>query len=96
MTSQLFAQPVSIFVGLGFPHDVKSVWGAYEALTEWTGNRGPMHVMAINVCRSALSGEADIEAARFAFESFARSRGILAPDALIDTVSRAGDEWLAA
>lgn len=96
MTTKRFDQPVAIFVGLGFPHDVDNVWEAYGLLVEWNGKRGPTHVMALNACRGALSNEADVEAARIAFVAFARSRGILAPDALAKAAARAAEEWLAA
>ncbi|MEP9371925.1 DUF982 domain-containing protein [Mesorhizobium sp. KR1-2] len=96
MNTKRFTQPVAIFVGLGFPRDVDNVWEAYEALIEWNGNRGPMHAMALNVCRSALTNETDVDAARIAFIAFARSRGILVPDAHEESTSRAAEEWLAA
>ncbi|WP_442580219.1 DUF982 domain-containing protein [Mesorhizobium sp. ASY16-5R] len=91
-----FTQPVSIFVGLGFPHDVGTPTEAYRILNEWTGSRGPTHAMALNVCRLAIAGEVDADTARLAFEAFARVRGILAPDAMVEVARRVSDEWLAA
>jgi hypothetical protein len=96
MDADRFAQPVSIFIGLGFPHDVESASEAYRVLNEWTGGRGPAHTFALDICRAAMAGQDKPENARLAFEAFARSRGILAPDALVETASRAAEEWLAA
>jgi hypothetical protein len=39
------------------------------------------------VWRSAIAGEADMEAARASFEAFTRARGIIAPDALAKAAS---------
>ena len=96
MIGQKFEQPVSIFVGLGFPCDVVTPSEAFELLNDWSGKRGEMHSMALGLCRRAAIGEADIETARAAFEAFARSRGILAEDALIEAARRASEEWMAA
>ncbi|MEQ1954385.1 DUF982 domain-containing protein [Mesorhizobium sp. CN2-181] len=96
MSRNRFAQPVSIFVGLGFPRDVETPQEAFQVLNEWAGSRGPTHAMALNVCRMALGDEMSIEAARIAFEAFAEARGMLAPDAMIDAAKRASDEWLPA
>ena len=95
-TQQRFAEPVSIFVGLGFPYDVETAEQAYRVLNEWPGTKSLMHVRALQVCRSAIAGEADIEAARASFEAFARARGILAPDALAEAASDLSKDWLTA
>ena len=95
MIVQKFEQPVSIFVGLGFPCDVVTPSEAFELLNDWPGKREEMHSMALRLCRLAAIGEADTEIAGAAFEAFARSRGILAEDALIDTARRANEEWMA-
>lgn len=89
-----FTQPVSIFVGLGFAREIETVGQAFEMLNEWTGARGPAYATALGVCRKALEDGGDIETARFAFETFASSRGILAPDALVLAARQAADEWL--
>jgi hypothetical protein len=91
---QKFSQPVAIFIGLGFPYDVETPLDALRVLDEWTGSRGPIHTMATGVCRSALAKKADTDAARLAFEAFARSRGLLAPDALDTAVQQAAEEWV--
>lgn len=94
MNRTRFAQPVPIFIGLGFPHDVETPLEAFHVLNEWTGSRGPTHSMALNVCRQALSGETTSEAARLAFEAFARARGMLAPEALAEAAHRISEEWM--
>lgn len=81
MHSRQFAQPVSIFIGLGFPHTVGSAREAFELLNDWpSGGRGPTHAAAIDACRAAMAFECDDETARQAFEAFARRSGILAPE----------------
>jgi hypothetical protein len=93
---QKFLQPVPIFVGLGFPYDVETPLDALRVLDEWAGSRGPAHTMAKAVCRAALAGDADVDAARIAFEAFAKSRGILAPEALEAAAAQyAAEEWIA-
>jgi hypothetical protein len=94
MSGSRFSKPVSIFVGLGFPQDIETPSEAFRALTEWHGSRGPSHAMSINVCRTALVDETRVEAARIAFEAFARARGMLAPDAMVETAKHASEEWL--
>ena len=54
---------------------------------------GPAGMMA--AYSAAMSGKEQPAKARLAFEAFAKSRGILAPEALIETAGRAADEWLA-
>jgi hypothetical protein len=39
MKPDMFRQPVSIFVGLGFPAEVRSVIDAYRHLVEWPGSQ---------------------------------------------------------
>lgn len=92
---QKFSKPVSVFVGFGFPYEVETPLDALRILDEWTGSRGASHTIAKAVCRSAMAGDADIEAARVAFDGFARSRGILAPDALEMAAKQAAAEWVA-
>lgn len=94
MVGHKFDQAVSIFVGLGFPCDVATPSEAFELLNEWLGKRGELHSAALRLCRLATIGEVDVTAARVALEAFARSRGILAEDALIDTARRTSEEWM--
>lgn len=96
MTTKRFTRPVSIYIGLGFPRDVETVQEAREVLHEWSGARGPAYTAALLACQSALAGELAIEDARRAFETFASTIGIIAPDALSETAARAAEDWLAA
>lgn len=89
----LFAQPVPIFVGLGFPHDVNSVEEALEVLNEWAGSRGSAHADAFAAVSAAIGGSS-VSAARLAFEAFASKAGILAPDALELAAKKAAEAWL--
>jgi hypothetical protein len=82
MINKTFKQPVSIFVGLGFPHQVANVLDAYRILSEWNSPRCPAHASALKACKAALAGEVKEETALGNFEDFARSRGILVPEAL--------------
>jgi len=95
MTMKPFAPPISIFVGLGFLHQVDTASGAYVMLNEWGGRRGPLHALALELCRSAADGKADTETARTAFENFAQKCGILARDPIISPANRAA-EWMSA
>jgi hypothetical protein len=95
MYTNRFEQPVSIFIGLGFPREVETPSEAFQVLNEWDGVRSASHATALNACRAACTGEVDVEMARNVFEAFARSRGILAPDALAMAAQQAIDEWMA-
>ena len=94
MNTNTFKQPVPIFVGLGFPHQVESVGEAHQILSDWpTASRGFDHAVALDACRSALAGEVDSDTARSVFERFARRRGILAPEAMAASASQLASEW---
>ncbi|HET9534398.1 MAG: DUF982 domain-containing protein [Mesorhizobium sp.] len=95
MDTKRFAHPVSIFVGLGFPRQIETASEAFQVLNEWNGARNPTHAMALNVCRAASAGEVGVEASRLAFEAFARTRGMLAPDAATIPGKQAIDEGMA-
>jgi hypothetical protein len=96
MNSRQFSRPVSIFVGLGFAHDVGSVGAAFELLNDWPfRRRGPVHEEAMDTCRAALACECDDEAARQAFEAFAQAAGISAPH-MPSRSAQAIDNWTAA
>jgi Protein of unknown function (DUF982) len=96
MDRMRFAQPVSIIVGLGFPRQIETVSEAFQALNEWNGARGPTHAMALKLCRAGSAGEVDVEVGRLAFEAFARTRGILTPNAAQIAAKQALDEGMAA
>jgi len=77
-----FPQPISIFVGLGFPREVGDVLEAYKLLNEWPeGGRGPAHLGALHTCAAALGGHGTGLDAWEAFQAFAVDRGILASEA---------------
>ena len=76
-----FSHPVNVFVGLGFPYEISSLMEACQVLDEWSGSRTSTYEATSAACRAALAGKTDVEAARLAFEAFARAGGILAPDA---------------
>jgi hypothetical protein len=96
MDSKRFAQPVSIIVGLAFPHQIETVSEAFQVLNEWNGARSPTHAMALKLCRAGSAGEVDVEVGRLAFEAFARTRGILAPNAAAIAAKLAVDEGMVA
>lgn len=95
MLTTRFDKPVSVFVGLGFPRDVETVWQAYELLNDWP-HRGPAHAAALDACRAGLNGDVDADTVRGVFEAFARKAGILAPDALELAAADYAREWLSA
>ena len=95
-SSKSFSQPVSVFVGLGFPHEIGSVLEAYQFLDEWTGSRSPSHAATMALCQAAIAGEQEVESVRVAFKAFAAARGILAPDAVELAVARVAKEWMPA
>ena len=97
MDTKRFAHPVSVIIGLGFPREIATASEAFQMLKEWNGARSPTLAMALNVCRAASAGEVDVEAAgRLAFEAFARTRGMLAPDAVAIAAKQAVDEGMGA
>jgi hypothetical protein len=96
MTVQKFERPVSIFVGLGFPCSVATPAEAFELLNDWSGKRGETHSKALRLCYLATIGEADIETAKDALEAFARSRGILAEEAMFETMRAVNEKWKSA
>ena len=93
MADAKFDEPVSIFIGLGFPRDVESVIDAYDVLIEWNGKRDLHQSDAIEVCRKALNGERSGEDARKAFQRFALNRGILSEDAYGRAALTLAREW---
>lgn len=94
MNTNRFAQPVSIFIGLGFPREIETASEAFQVLNEWDGARSPAHAAALDICCAACAGEVDVEPARVVFEAFARARGILASDALTMAAQQVVDEWM--
>jgi len=55
MRPDMFRQPVTIFVGLGFPAEVQTVMDAYRHLAEWPASlRDIAHSVALRACSAAL------------------------------------------
>lgn len=80
MKPDMFKEPVSILVGLGFPAEVRSVMDAYRHLTEWpASSRDPAHKIALKACAAALRDEIEAETARSLFAAFAEKHHLLAP-----------------
>ncbi|MFT4002418.1 MAG: DUF982 domain-containing protein, partial [Rhizobium sp.] len=85
----MFKQPVSILVGLGFPTEVRSVTEAYRHLCEWPASfRDSAHSVALKACGAALRGEIEAETARGLFAAFADRNDLLAPDTDMIVASR--------
>lgn len=80
MKPDMFRQPVSILVGLGFPAEVRSVMDAYRHLVEWpVSQRDSAHSVAFKACSAALRGDIEAETARGLFAAFAEKHDLLAP-----------------
>ena len=81
MKPDMFRQPVSILVGLGFPTEVRSVMDAYRHLVEMPASlRDTAHSIALKACGAALRGEIEAETARGLFAAFAQKHDLLAPE----------------
>ena len=77
----VFEEPVSLFVGLGLPVQVRTVAEAYALLGEWPPSKtDPAHTMAIKACKAALSGKIEAQTARGLFVAFAHRHDLLAPE----------------
>lgn len=86
MKPDMFRQPVTILVGLGFPAEVQTVMDAYRHLVEWPSvNRDTAHSVALKACSAALRGDIEAETARGLFAAFAEKHDLLAPD--IDVIA---------
>jgi len=89
MKPDMFRQPVSILVGLGFPAEVRGVMDAYRHLVEWPASqRDSAHSVALKACRAALRGEIEAETARGLFAAFAEKHDLLAPET--DVIAASG------
>ncbi|OWV73181.1 hypothetical protein ATY77_09345 [Rhizobium sp. R634] len=89
MKPDMFRQPVSVLVGLGFPFEVRSVMDAYRHLTEWpTSLRDSAHSIALKACGAALRGEIEPETARGLYVAFAEKHDLLAPEDQVIAVSQ--------
>lgn len=81
MLSQAFEEPITVWVGLGFPRKLNSVVDAYQFANEYCGNT-PEQRAAIRACKAALVGEIDAETAKGVFVAFAKKKGLMV------------DEWI--
>jgi len=89
MKPDMFKQPVSILVGLGFPAQIHSVMDAYRHLVEWPASlRDAAHSVALKACSAALRGEIEAETARGLFKAFAEKHDLLAPETNTIAASR--------
>lgn len=89
MKPDMFRQPVSVLVGLGFPFEVRSVMDAYRHLTEWPASlRDSAHSIALKACGAALRGEIEPETARGLYVAFAEKHDLLAPEDQVIAVSQ--------
>jgi hypothetical protein len=89
MKPDMFRQPVSILVGLGFPAEVRGVIDAYRHLAEWPQSlRDTAHSIALKACGAALRGEIEAETARGLFAAFAEKHDLLAPETSAIAASR--------
>ncbi|WP_163264715.1 DUF982 domain-containing protein [Chelativorans alearense] len=93
MTAYKFDQPISVFLGLGFPRDVNSVLDAYDLLLEWNGIPDLDYHAAVDICSKALSGERTVQEAQEAFRRFANNRGILSERVLERTAKNVAQDW---
>ncbi|MBW6424395.1 DUF982 domain-containing protein [Rhizobium sp. XQZ8] len=81
MKPDMFREPVSNLVGLGFPAAVRSATDAYRHLCEWpVRSRDTAHAVALKACGAALRGEIEAETARGLFAAFAEKHDLLAPE----------------
>ncbi len=89
MKPDMFRQPVSILVGLGFPAEVRGLIDAYRHLVEWPQSlRDTSHSVALKACSAALRGEIEAETARGLFAAFAEKHDLLMPEANVIAASR--------
>ncbi len=88
MKPDMFRQPVTILVGLGFPAEVRSVMDAYRHLAEWPASmRDAAHSIALKACSAALRGEIEAETVRGLFAAFAEKHDLLAPETKVIAAS---------
>ncbi|KAA0685330.1 DUF982 domain-containing protein [Neorhizobium sp. P12A] len=89
MKPDMFREPISILVGLGFPAEVRNATDAYRHLCEWPmRSRDHAHAVALRVCGAALRGEIEAETARGLFAAFAEKHDLLAPHAATIAASK--------
>jgi len=75
-----FDEPIWLLIGLGYPHKVDSVSGAYRVLLDNPPNYpDAAYDVALRACRSAVEGAVDAATVRGIVARFAQRRGILVP-----------------
>jgi len=89
MKPDMFREPLTILVVLGFPAEVRTVMDAYLHLAEWPASmRDTAYSMALKACGAALRGEIEAETARGLFAAFADKHDLLAPDTDVIAAAR--------
>ena len=89
MKPDVFREPVTILVGLGFPAEVRTATDAYRHLCEWPARlRDHAHAVALKACGAALRGEIEADTARGVFVAFAEKHDLLAPETSAIAASR--------
>jgi len=96
MSAVNFREPISLFLGLGFPVEIPNAWEAYRILAEWPGTRDDTFDAALLASFKAINDEVSAEPARDAIEAFALARGILAAEAMRAATVRFAQEWMSA
>lgn len=89
MKPDMFRQPISILVGLGYPAEICSVMDAYRHLCECPVSlRDTAHSVALKACGAALRGEIEAETVRGLYLAFAEKHDLLAPETNVIAASR--------
>ena len=80
MKPDVFARPIQILIGLGFPLEIRTAAEAYRHLVEWPQlNKDASYTIALNACRAAMQGEVEVETARGLYVAFAEKHDLLVP-----------------
>ena len=75
-----FDEPLWLLFGLGYPHRVDSVSGAYRALLDNPPSYpDAAYEVALRACRSAVEGAIDAATVRGIVACYAQRRGMLVP-----------------
>jgi hypothetical protein len=92
-----FSQPLTVYVGLGFPARITRLIGVRRILDEWPVSlRGAAYEHASDACREALADPARLADAHRAFVDFAAAAGILADEPMHIAAERVANEWFGA
>lgn len=91
MRTDMFARPVTLLTGLGFPKTVRSIGEAYQLLIDDpVFTRDAAHAFALKACQAALAGEIEAETARGLFIALAEKHDLLAPDVKVTAALQRG------